>query len=38
MWPSDAVLDAMERMGGHKIGHTAESADRANSAHQLTTH
>lgn len=35
---NDAVLDAMERMGGHKIGHTTESANRAHSAHRLTTH
>jgi integrase len=35
---NDAVLDAMERMGGHKIGHTAESADPAHSEHRLTTH
>jgi integrase len=34
---NDAVLDAMERMGGHKIGHIEKSPNRAQKVQQLLT-
>jgi integrase len=34
---NDAVLEAMERMGGHKIGHTAKNLTRAQKAQPLIT-